>query len=66
MDKTDPVFFALTLTVMASTLVQVPRSLVRLEKSEVEALVRRCIRVARARIAFIWEVSQKSRSSDSC
>jgi len=51
---------------MASTLVQVPRSLVRLEKSEVEALVRRCIRVARARIAFIWEVSQKSRSSDSC
>jgi len=54
-DKTDPVFFALTLAVIASTLVQVPRSLMNLDKTEVEALARRCIRVARAKVAFIWE-----------
>ncbi|RXK39530.1 hypothetical protein M231_03199 [Tremella mesenterica] len=55
MDKTDPVFFALTLTVIASTLVQVPRSLVNLEKTEIESLARRCVRVAKAKISFIWE-----------
>ena len=57
LDKTDPIFSALTLTVMASTLVQVPRSLVNLDKAEVETLVRTCIRVAREKISFIWEVS---------
>jgi hypothetical protein len=55
-DKTDPVFFALTLTVLASTLVQVPRSLVNLDKSEIENLARRCVRVARAKVAYIFEV----------
>ncbi|ORY23040.1 fungal-specific transcription factor domain-domain-containing protein [Naematelia encephala] len=54
-DKSDPVFFALALTCIASTLVQVPRSLVNLEKSEVESLARRCIRVARAKLAFVYE-----------
>jgi hypothetical protein len=57
-DKTDPVFFALTLTVLASTLVQVPRSLVNLDKTEIESLVKRCVRVARAKIAYIFEVSR--------
>lgn len=50
-------FFALTLTVIASTLVQVPRSMVNLDKLEVEALARRCVRVARAKMTFVWEVS---------
>jgi hypothetical protein len=54
-DKTDPVFFALTLVVLASTLVQVPRVLVSLDKDEVEALARRCVRVAQAKMAYIWE-----------
>jgi hypothetical protein len=54
-DKTDPLFFALTLVVLASTLVQVPRVLVNLDKDEVEALCRRCVRVARAKMAYIWE-----------
>jgi hypothetical protein len=54
-DKLDPVFFALVLNVIASTLVQVPRSLVNLDKSEVEALARRCIRVSRARLSFMFE-----------
>lgn len=54
-DKTDPVFFALTLVVLASTLVQVPRILVNLDKQEVEALARRCVRVARAKTAYLWE-----------
>lgn len=49
-------FFALTLTVIASTLVQVPRSMVNLDKMEVEALARRCVRVARAKMTFVWEV----------
>jgi hypothetical protein len=57
LDKTDPVFFALTLTVLASTLVQVPRHLVNLEKAEIEALARRCVRVARAKMGQLWEVS---------
>ena len=56
LDKTDPVFFALTLTVLASTLVQVPRHLVNLEKAEIESLARRCVRVARAKIGHLWEV----------
>lgn len=56
MDKTDPIFFALTLNVIASTLVQVPRSLVNLEKPEVESLARRCVRVAKAKFDFVvWE-----------
>lgn len=63
LDKTDPVFFALTLTVLASTLVQVPRSLVNLDKGEVENLARRCVRVARAKIAYIWEESVPVQSS---
>jgi len=63
-DKTDPVFFALTLSVMASTLVQVPRSLVNLDKAEVEALVRICIGVARAKVAFLWEVSGSSSTDE--
>lgn len=54
-DKTDPVFFALSLAVLASTLVQVPRSLVNLDKEEVESLARRCVRAARAKISYIWE-----------
>jgi len=54
-DTTDPVFFALTLLVLASTLVQVPRVLVSLDKDEVEALARRCVRVARAKMAYIWD-----------
>jgi hypothetical protein len=58
LDKTDPVFFALTLTVLASTLVQVPRHLVNLEKIEIEALARRCVRVARAKMNSLWEVGQ--------
>jgi hypothetical protein len=61
LDKTDPVFFALTLTVLASTLVQVPRSLVNLDKLEVEALARRCVRVARLKMSYIWEVSRFGR-----
>jgi hypothetical protein len=60
LDKTDPVFFALTLTVLASTLVQVPRHLVNLEKAEIEALARRCVRVARAKIGHLWEVRLRS------
>jgi hypothetical protein len=63
LDKTDPVFFALTLTVLASTLVQVPRSLVNLDKGEIENLARRCVRVARAKIAYIWEESVPVQSS---
>jgi hypothetical protein len=62
LDKTDPVFFALTLTVLASTLVQVPRHLVNLEKAEIEALARRCVRVARAKIGYLWEVSHDIKS----
>lgn len=58
-DRTDPVFFALTLTVIASTLVQVPRSCVNLDKQEIESLVRRCVRVARAKVAYIFEVGRK-------
>lgn len=54
-DKTDPIFFALTLCVLASTLVQVPRILVNLDKKDVESLARRCVRVARAKIAYIWD-----------
>lgn len=54
-DKTDPIFFALTLCVLASTLVQVPRNLVSLKKEEVESLARRCVRVARAKVGFIWD-----------
>ena len=57
LDKVDPVFFALTLTVIASTLVQIPRSLVNLEKTEIESLAKRCITVARAKISFIYNVS---------
>lgn len=63
MDKTDPIFFALTLNVIASTLVQVPRSLVNLEKSEVESLARRCVRVAKAKINFVWEVRHHGRTA---
>lgn len=62
-DKTDPVFFALVLTVIASTLVQVPRSLVNLDKSEVESLVRRCVRVARSKVAYIFEVGRAALDS---
>lgn len=54
-DKTDPVFFALTLVVLASTLVQVPRILVNLDKQEVESLARRCVRAARAKTSYLWE-----------
>lgn len=54
-DKVDPVFFSLVLSVIASTLVQVPRSLVNLEKGEVENLARRCIRVSRGKMSFVWE-----------
>ncbi|WVW83068.1 hypothetical protein I302_105085 [Kwoniella bestiolae CBS 10118] len=54
-DRTDPVFFALALTVIASTLVQVPRSLVNLDKTEVEDLARKCIKIARAKMAHMWE-----------
>lgn len=56
-DKSDPVFFALALVVLASTLVQVPRVLISLDKDEVEQLARRCVRVARAKTAFIWDDS---------
>ena len=55
LDRTDPVFFALALCVIASTLVQVPRSLVNLDKSEVETLAKRCIRIARSKVGFIFE-----------
>lgn len=63
LDKTDPVFFALTLNVLASTLVQVPRTAANLDKVEVEALARRCVRVARAKIGYIWEESVPVQSS---
>lgn len=56
-DRSDPIFFALVLTVLASTLVQVPRSLINLDKHEVENLARRCVRVARAKIGFVFEES---------
>lgn len=59
-DKTDPLFFALVLTVLASTLVQVPRSLINLDKTEIESLARRCVRVARVKVAYIYEVSPAS------
>lgn len=61
-DKTDPVFFALVLVVLASTLVQVPRVLVSLDKDEVEQLARRCVRVARAKMDFIWDDSVPMRA----
>lgn len=54
-DRTDPIFFALTLVVLASTLVQVPRVLVNLDKQDVEALARQCVRVARSKTAYLWE-----------
>lgn len=56
-DRSDPVFFSLVLAVIASTLVQIPRGLVNLEKNQVESLARRCIKIARAKIEFIFEVS---------
>ncbi|ORX39881.1 fungal-specific transcription factor domain-domain-containing protein [Kockovaella imperatae] len=55
LDKTDTIFFALTLTIIASTLVQIPRSLVNLDKSEVESLARRCVKVARVKISYIFD-----------
>ncbi|WVQ98747.1 hypothetical protein IAU59_005878 [Kwoniella sp. CBS 9459] len=55
LDRTDPTFCALTLNVIASTLVQVPRALMNLDKIEVERLARKCIAVAREKMAFIWE-----------
>lgn len=61
-DKSDPVFFALALVVLASTLVQVPRVLISLDKDEVEQLARRCVRVARAKTAFIWDDSVPMRA----
>ncbi|GMK59474.1 hypothetical protein CspeluHIS016_0800800 [Cutaneotrichosporon spelunceum] len=61
-DKTDPIFFALTLCVLASTLVQVPRKLVNLQKEEVEILARRCVRVARHKVAYIWDEPSPMRS----
>ena len=63
LDKTDPVFFALVLTVLASTLVQVPRHLVNLEKAEIESLARRCVRVSRAKMSLLWEVSHPLRAN---
>ena len=63
LDKTDPVFFALVLTVLASTLVQVPRHLVNLEKAEIESLARRCVRVSRAKMSLLWEVSTSFRDN---
>ncbi|OCF35466.1 hypothetical protein I316_03018 [Kwoniella heveanensis BCC8398] len=54
-DRSDPTFCALALTVIASTLVQVPRALIYLDKDEVERLARRCIAVAREKMAHIWE-----------
>ncbi|WWC61108.1 uncharacterized protein I303_103686 [Kwoniella dejecticola CBS 10117] len=54
-DRHDPVFFALTMSVMASTLVQIPRSLVNLDKNEVESLARKCIQISRAKMAHMWE-----------
>ncbi|OCF41236.1 hypothetical protein I317_04982 [Kwoniella heveanensis CBS 569] len=56
-DRSDPTFCALALTVIASTLVQVPRALIYLDKDEVERLARRCIAVAREKMAHIWELS---------
>ncbi|WVQ70063.1 uncharacterized protein L199_008287 [Kwoniella botswanensis] len=53
--STDPIFFALALTVIASTLVQVPRNLVNLDKKEIEDLARKCIKVARAKMAHMWD-----------
>ena len=41
---------------IASTLVQIPRSLVKLDKSEVESLARRCVRISRAKMQFIQDV----------
>lgn len=61
-DKTDPVFLALALVVLASTLVQVPRVLISLDKDEVEQLARRCVRVARAKMGFIWDDSVPMRA----
>lgn len=61
-DKTDPIFFALVLCVLASTLVQVPRKLVSLQKGEVESLARRCVRVARHKISHIWDEPSPMRS----
>ena len=40
---------------IASTLVQIPRSLVNLDKSEVESLARRCVKIARAKVEFIYD-----------
>ncbi|WWC69447.1 uncharacterized protein I206_103386 [Kwoniella pini CBS 10737] len=54
-DRTDPVFFALAMSVIASTLVQIPRSLVNLDKNEVENLARKCIQVSRAKMGHMWE-----------
>ncbi|WVF72167.1 hypothetical protein IAT40_006979 [Kwoniella sp. CBS 6097] len=54
-DRSDPTFCALTLTIIASTLVQVPRALMNLDKAEVERLARKCIAVAREKMAIIWE-----------
>ncbi|WVQ78291.1 hypothetical protein IAT38_000376 [Cryptococcus sp. DSM 104549] len=54
-DRRDPAFFALALCIVGSTLVQVPRSLINMDKHEVEELAMRCVKTARAKIAYIWE-----------
>ncbi|ODN98524.1 hypothetical protein L198_03770 [Cryptococcus wingfieldii CBS 7118] len=54
-DRSDPVFFALALNVLAATLVQIPRVLMGMDKDEVEHLAKLCLRVSRAKMAGFWE-----------
>ncbi|ODO10748.1 hypothetical protein I350_01345 [Cryptococcus amylolentus CBS 6273] len=54
-DRSDPVFFALALNVLAATLVQIPRVLMGLDKDKVEQLAKLCLRVSRAKMAGLWE-----------
>ncbi|KAL7423959.1 hypothetical protein Q5752_001544 [Cryptotrichosporon argae] len=61
-DRRDPVFFALALAVVGSTLVQVPHMLVGKTKAEVEAVARRCVHVEREKVAFLWAESVPMRA----
>jgi hypothetical protein len=46
-EERDPLFFALVMSTVASTLVQVPRSYVPMERSVVRKLAQRCYEASR-------------------
>lgn len=47
-EERDPLFFALLMSTLASTLVQVPKSYIPVESGEVRKLAARCYRASRA------------------